>query len=333
MDTTQTSGVIPQVQKTRCASEECLEIDSNDDFAIEFLGHKMNGDLATFAYEVRRIRSGGSPYYWVLALHQMTGLAEGKTLRDFVVGATRDNAPISFSDEGIHGQTPLGWDPPTQLDGFRFDGSLDVGAHYTITFDTSVLQEGCILGTGRVLAATKAGSQDIRNDKGVSPGYLCIIGPVCACVPPVKTCETAFAFAGGRARRFLEFQIPELNPGSWGYTNGPFDNGIHELEIRAAPGPYEPDRQILVGMLYVFYHANIATVVYEMDSNYTMEEVHLYVGSEPLPRDAQGNITVDPMRFPYTADELGGLRDHMFVVYNLSGPIHVVAHAVVCWQE
>jgi len=292
----------------------------------------MDGDLVTFVYDVRRIRNSDSPFYWVLALHQMVDLAEDKTIWDFVVAATRGNSPISLRPQGNDARAPLGLDPRTQLDGFRFDGGPEPDTRYTITFDAGVLQEGCVLDAGSVLAATQVGDQDIRKEEGLCPGYLCVIGPVCACVPAVQTCETAFAFARGRARQFVEFPLSGSDRGAWGWTNGPFDNGIYELEMRAAAGPCGSGQQVVVGMLYVFYHSSIATIVYEMDSNYTMEEVRLYVGSEPLPRDAQGRITSDPGGFPYTADALGGVADHIFVAYDLSGPIYVVAHAIVCWQ-
>lgn len=333
MNRSQTIPLLPPVQETAWACEKNLRVDSNDDFSVEFLGQSMDGDLATFRYEVRQIRTANTPWYWVLSLCQMTGLAEGKSIQDFVVGATQDGVPVSFSNEEVQGQAFLGLDPATQLTGLRFCNPGDAGARYAVTFNTSVLEEGCMPGTGGVLAAATTRTPAIRSDNAALPGYLFVPGPVCTCLPPMKTCEAAFAVAAGRAEDFGEFQFAEGGHNGWEWTNGPFEEGVHELELRVLRDPRHPDQQILVGMLYLFYRAGMATLTHDMDDNYRLEAVELYVGSGPLPRDAPGNVSAVSARFPYREDDLGGVGDHTLVVYDLSGPIYVVAHAVVSWQE
>ncbi len=83
-----------------------------------------------------------------------------------------------------------------------------------------------------------------------------------------------------------------------------------------------------MGSVYVFYHASIATVIYDMDNDYKLEEVHLYVGKSPLPHGVHGNFTLVSSDFPYT-EYLGGVPEHAFVVPDLVGRIYVVAHATV----
>ena len=62
--------------------------------------------------------------------------------------------------------------------------------------------------------------------------------------------------------------------------------------------------------------------------NYTLTETHLYVGSEPLARNKQGEPTVAPGQFPYTNPELNAASS-TYTVSGLSGNIYVVAHATL----
>lgn len=300
--------------------------------SIECRGSKVDGDLVTYVYDVRRFSSGDTRYHWVLALCQMVGLAKGKTIRDFVASATCDDRPVIFVNEEVRGCAFLGLDPTTHIMGCRFDEVTDRTGRYTITFDTSIPQQDTILDTGNVLAATAVGKQDIQNAGPPSPGYLCVLGPVCASLPSMKVTETAFAVAKGRTRHFIDFDTPHSNRESSGCTNGPFDEGLYRLDLRVHASQ-ETDRDVLVGSVYLSYHASVATVVYDMDIEYGLEEVHLYVGKWPLPRGARGNITLTSSHFPYTDEHLGGLHEHAFMVPDLTGPIYVVAHATVCRQE
>jgi len=197
--------------KTRPASRQNIGISSNNDVAIECCGRKADDDLVTYTYEVRRLSSDDTPYYWVLAMCQMVCLADGKTIRDFVVSATRNGRPIAFAKEQVRGPAFLGLDPITHIMGCRFEEVTDRTGRYTITLDTTILQPDAMIDTGHVLAATAVGDQDIQEGGSCSPGYLCVPGPVCACLRSVKTCETAFAVTDGRAKRFTHF---DMQPGN-----------------------------------------------------------------------------------------------------------------------
>ena len=61
---------------------------------------------------------------------------------------------------------------------------------------------------------------------------------------------------------------------------------------------------------------------------FTMDETHLYVGSEPLPRK-NGEYTVAPGQYG-NIHTLSGASSDSFTVSGLSGNIYVVAHAVTC---
>lgn len=165
-----------------CGAEDCDNPTTtcNDEFTIEYLGMDEDGDLVTFMYEICQISDEINPSapalgHWVMALGQITCLADGMTLDDLVVGATLDGEPLDEED------VVIGLDPTTQVSGVKFDHPApDKGCHtWTIIFDTSALADGWTLGEGCVLAATKAGNQDIRNSTRPSPGYACIVGPVC----------------------------------------------------------------------------------------------------------------------------------------------------------
>jgi hypothetical protein len=83
-----------------------------------------------------------------------------------------------------------------------------------------------------------------------------------------------------------------------------------------------------VGLLTVDYDGSTATVTYNTCGDYTMDEVHLYVGNEILARDVNGDYTVAPGQYPYIDDDID-TNEYTFMVYGLAGDIYVVAHAVV----
>jgi hypothetical protein len=84
----------------------------------------------------------------------------------------------------------------------------------------------------------------------------------------------------------------------------------------------------LVGVLTVNYNGSTASVSFNMASGFTMDESHLYVGSEPLARN-NGEYTVAPGQYPYIHDLTNATSD-TYTISGLTGEIYVVAHAVVC---
>jgi hypothetical protein len=145
---------------------------------------------------------------------------------------------------------------------------------------------------------------------------------------PPAGCETAFAYGNSYATCFIG--SPWITTGRWGWTNGTLSTGDYTFYIYAGAGQCDLTKGTLVGTLDVEYDGSTAVVTYNMNTGYTMEETHLYVGNEPLPKDVNGNYTVAPGQYPYIHESLGGATSDTYTVTGLSGDIYVVAHAVVC---
>lgn len=173
----------------------------NGEFTIEFLGRDVDGYLVTFNYEICQIagQNQNALGHWVLGLGQIDCLDSGFTLPDLVVGAMLNWSPIS--------DYVVNLDPTTQVYGLNFNQGVawHTCNQFSVTFDTSLLDEGYTLGVGCVLAATKAGNQDIRrNTNRATPGYASILGPVCV---PIEECwEEETAWSDGQ-----RYQMP----GNW----------------------------------------------------------------------------------------------------------------------
>lgn len=137
-------------------------------------------------------------------------------------------------------------------------------------------------------------------------------------------CETAYAYGGvDYANCFIG--MPEINTNNWGWSNGPIAESLdtYSWDIYAGAGQCDIDKGTWVGTLDVDYYGGTATVTYNIDADYTLEETHLYVGNEILPRDKKGNYTTAPGQFPYSGET-------SYTIDGLSGDIYVVAHSVVC---
>jgi hypothetical protein len=186
-----------------CGESDCVNSATtcNGEFTIELL-HVSGDPLVTFEYEVCQVGGSSGLSHWSIGLGQIC-LPETYDLDDFIVGA-------AIWDEEKEEWVPVDWDtgvdPTTQVYGIKFDQGLTGDcSKFAITFDTSKLEEGQTLGVGCVLAATKAGNQDIRpsqnpEQQAPSPGYACIAGPVCVDRPAEEECwadETAWG-AGTR---------------------------------------------------------------------------------------------------------------------------------------
>lgn len=158
--------------------------------------------------------------------------------------------------------------------------------------------------------------------------------------PTAGNCETAFAYSGGTnaadgdiTTSFLD--IDENNDGNgdfnrWGWSNGAVGPGTYTWDIYAGAGQSNISKGTLVGTLTVDYDGSKANVSYDIDAPYSMDETHLYVGNEILPRDVNNQFTVAPGQYPTIHGDLNGITTDAYVVNNLSGDVHVVAHAVVC---
>lgn len=149
-----------------------------------------------------------------------------------------------------------------------------------------------------------------------------------------KFCETAFAYGEDYATCFLQIDLNNDGNGDfnrWGWTNQ-IGEGIYFFPIYAGAGQCDTTKGTLVGILEVIYLNGSATVIYEMAPGYFMDETQLYVGSEILPKDTNGNYTVAPGQYGNIHDLTDATSDS-YTIEGLSDNIYVVAHAVVCWNE
>lgn len=143
--------------------------------------------------------------------------------------------------------------------------------------------------------------------------------------------ETAFAFGGDVATCFIgaDFDGDGNDDGlnRWGWSNGALTEGDYQFAIYAGAGRCDTSKGTLVGTLSVSYAGGQATVTYNVSSPYYMTESHLYVGSEPLPRN-NGLYTVAPGQYAQIHD-LGTATTDSYSVTGLTGTVYVVAHATV----
>ena len=151
--------------------------------------------------------------------------------------------------------------------------------------------------------------------------------------PPEAQCETAFA-AGPGATCFLgaDFDGDGVDDGhgNWGWTNGPVAPGTStQWPVYASVGGCDPSQGQHVGNLGISYDGANATVVFDRVGEITLDEEQLYIGSEALARDADGEFTVTPSDFPIAVD-LEDATQTTHTVSGLSGDVHVVYHAVAC---
>lgn len=156
-------------------------------------------------------------------------------------------------------------------------------------------------------------------------------------------CETAFGKgAGSLATCFIcNFEAAPYSLGNcgngdagrWGWSNGPYGQGTYSLELWGAAGQCNTANGRLVGTIAVNYSGSTATITYNTTSGFSLDAVHLYVGSDRLhyKTQGQGEYTIAPGQFPYTAENLPvNTTSKQFTINNLSGDIYIVAHAVVC---
>ncbi|GAJ09027.1 unnamed protein product, partial [marine sediment metagenome] len=129
---------------------------------------------------------------------------------------------------------------------------------------------------------------------------------------------------GGGAHCFSEYGF-----GNWGWSNGPLAAGSYTFDIYAGAGQCDINKGTLVGTLTVDYDGAEAIVTYNMYAGYTMDETHLYVGTDPLPIKKNGGYTTAPGQYLY-GHNLDDATTDSYEVTGLSGDIYVVAHAVVC---
>ena len=155
--------------------------------------------------------------------------------------------------------------------------------------------------------------------------YMSYCKQQCETPPPV--CETAYAFGGSVANCFLNISGVQSN--NWGWSNGPLVAGTYSWPMYAGAGLCNIENGTHVGTLTVNYTPPTATVTYTVFDGYVLNETHLHVGNQILPK--RGNkFTTAPGQFPYKHENLNGVTTDTYNISGLSGNIYVAAHSVVC---
>jgi len=245
---------------------------------------------------------------------------------------------------------------------FDYNSGTISGTEYCITIPFSVLNMTCPGGPfSKVYAAHCVvrklvnGTYQTETGWGAGPGFsgsnwgmynqftlYCDDPPTPP--DPNYACETAFGKAAGTiAKCFIcnfenapyELGNCPSNPeaGRWGWSNGPYTPGTYTLELWAAAGQCDLNKGTLVGTLTVNYSGTSAVVTYNAGTGFSFDQLHLYVGGEPLyyKSQGQGEYTIAPGQFPNKAEGLpANTTSYSFTINGLSGNIYVVAHAVVC---
>lgn len=151
--------------------------------------------------------------------------------------------------------------------------------------------------------------------------------------------ETAFACGGDLALDFLQLDLngdgkDDFN--RWGWTNLISPGNTYTFPIYAGAGQSDITKGTWVGDLEVTYSSDGAlNVVYIMFEGFTMQEMHIYAGSEPVPTNENGDYTVAPGQYSVVQDEIPAAGwSHAWVVGDgFSGNLYLIAHAVVCDDE
>jgi hypothetical protein len=230
---------------------------------------------------------------------------------------------------------------------FPYKSGVINGTSYTFIIPFATLNFDCTVQEGYFVSAhasvkNSAGSSQTAwgdglrlNAKGNWGMYFMIYISCDESNPPVDyTTETAFAYNSQFSECFSNFSV--INSNRWGWTNGPLSPGNFSFDIYAAAGQCDISRGTKVGNLSVNYSGSSATFtinIFGVDSYtnvpYSLKEFHLYAGSEPFPRNNQGEFTIAPGQYPYKAEHLTDVKTYTFVVNNLSGDINFIAHATV----
>ena len=151
----------------------------------------------------------------------------------------------------------------------------------------------------------------------------------------INGCETAFARKTSASHAYCFNTIDLDNDGRpdfnrWGWSNGPLIEGTSTwYNLYAAAGQCDPDKGVIVGRMDVHYYDGTISIVMSVKSGYALDETHLYVGNEILPRMDNGKYTVAPGQYPHSHD-LDGAKADYYTIENVSGSIYIIMHAVVC---
>jgi len=139
-----------------------------------------------------------------------------------------------------------------------------------------------------------------------------VIIPIPLECEPEPECETAFARDIDGANCFLDNGFSR-----WGWSIEMSEPGEMTYDIYAGAGQCDISKGEMAGTVTISYSDDGAvTFDYNMLDGYTVSETHEYAGSSMFPTTKKGKPTVAPGQYSVQED--------------LSGPIYVIWHAVVC---
>jgi len=149
--------------------------------------------------------------------------------------------------------------------------------------------------------------------------------------PCVINCQTAFGrLENDKGESLGECFIPKFD--RWGWTNYiteseadyvlPLYAGAAHCDVTNGWG--------MVGTATIQYFGGRMVVTYKMLPDYSMSEVHFYVGCSKYPKLKNGKETVAPGQFTFNASLLDRASEYTITFRNVQGPVWVIAHAVVC---
>uniref|UniRef100_UPI00202951FD T9SS type A sorting domain-containing protein n=1 Tax=Hanstruepera flava TaxID=2930218 RepID=UPI00202951FD len=141
-------------------------------------------------------------------------------------------------------------------------------------------------------------------------------------------CETAFG-------RYEDDNICFIGNGfnRWGWTNYLETEGEYTLQMYAGAAHCDITRGAYAGDVHITYENGQVNVMFDINDGYTMNEAHLYVGCDMYPTGNNGSPTVAPGQYNFNPSNLGGVSNYSIGPIDASGPIYVIAHAVVCEVE
>ena len=156
-------------------------------------------------------------------------------------------------------------------------------------------------------------------------------------------CETAFGYTPGTNEHdddpvtsFLELDLDRDGTkdfSRWGWTLGPFQDDTLQFPLYAGAAQSDISKGTQVGIVEVNILGGFANVEFYMNPPYYMKDSHVYVGSDILPKDDNGNYTVAPGQYPSVHELTNGETYDIHRFNSLVGPNFVVAHATVCGFE
>jgi hypothetical protein len=154
-------------------------------------------------------------------------------------------------------------------------------------------------------------------------------------VTPVPFCQTAYAKGGyiwTTDKKSNPEKLPSLNltKNRWGWAIKLTAPGETTYPIWAGAGLNDTTKGIRVGTLTVNWDGTNVAFCYDLDEDYTIQELHVYTGDD-------APTTIAPGQYGYIQDfndaPVEDWCDSLPLADANGGGVWVVAHAVVCFED